>query len=350
LKRNILHNRLSKNGRKFLFGAQEHARKRKNSSCNTKKNFFLNSSKSKAIVPFLAVAIPSIAIAIGPQLALPSSTYCLNPRIPGGIGMSTTSPYTLGSIPMKGLASFSVLPSQFEIELAFRLIYASLVGAAVGLERRNSNHPAGVRTMSLVSLGACAFTLCSMYGFVGIPYTFGNGYKVDPSRMASNVASGVGFIGAGVITSDARNNVNGLTTAAAIWMAAAVGVTSGVGLYFISGVATITTIVVLSLGKSRRKVAKLTRRMQKQRSSSLFRKQKSSSLKSPSVNSSDQLHIINPSKVSLQNSKINHFSECSEDMVQRVEVAMNNYSTPILATDQLVDKYLRDTEDEPLLP
>jgi len=264
--------------------------------------------------------------------------------------MSSISPYTLAAIQNKGLGSFSFLPSPFEIELAFRLIYAALVGAAVGLERRNSNHPAGVRTMSLVSLGACVFTLCSIYGFVGIPQTFGNGVKVDASRMASNVASGVGFIGAGVITSDARNNVNGLTTAAAIWMAAAVGVTSGVGLYFISGVAALSTIAVLSLGEAKSKARIKTLRKEKQQNSSLFLNEKGESLDLPSVSSSSQAPVKKPSKVSLQKSKVNRFSDCSESMAEIVEMAITNDSTPILATDQLVDKYFREREDEPSLP
>ena len=110
--------------------------------------------------------------------------------------------------------------------------------------------------MALVSLGAAAFTLCSMYGFLTAA-SLSESTKYDPSRMASNVASGVGFIGAGVITNnrkaagvyDRKSTVGGLTTAAAIWTSAAIGVASGVGLYFISFVATVSTITILQFGK-----------------------------------------------------------------------------------------------------
>mmetsp|Transcript_20706 Transcript_20706/g.57215 ORF Transcript_20706/g.57215 Transcript_20706/m.57215 type:complete len:102 (+) Transcript_20706:1139-1444(+) len=79
----------------------------------------------------------------------------------------------------------------WEARISLRLIFAALTGAAIGKERSGKYHPAGVRTMSLVALGAALFTLCSRHGFAGTHY--------DTSRMASNVASGVGFIGAGVI-------------------------------------------------------------------------------------------------------------------------------------------------------
>ena len=162
----------------------------------------------------------------------------------------------------KTLGSFQILPTMAEIELSFRLFYATFTGAVVGLDREMSNRrqklserPAGIRTMALVSLGACAFTLCSIYGFAPLTSSFAykDSVKVDLSRMASNVASGVGFIGAGVITNDRRpgelfdrtKKVNGLTTAAAIWVAAAAGVASGVGLYFVSAMAALGTILIL---------------------------------------------------------------------------------------------------------
>jgi len=161
----------------------------------------------------------------------------------------------------RALGSFKLLPSRAEAELAFRLVFASFGGALVGLERSSSDHPAGVRTMALVSLGAASFTLCGMYGFNNAIMD-ANGLisaatKYDPSRMASSVASGVGFIGAGVITNNRQPNgmhdkdssVNGLTTAAAIWTSAAVGVASGVGLYFISATASLATVFILRFGK-----------------------------------------------------------------------------------------------------
>jgi putative Mg2+ transporter-C (MgtC) family protein len=147
----------------------------------------------------------------------------------------------------------TVIPGTIERALTLRLLYAALVGSAVGWERAASKHSAGIRTMALVSLGAAAFTICSTYGFGGLG---------DPSRMASNVASGVGFIGAGVITTQSIEEkggggvVSGLTTAAAIWISAAVGVASGVGMYYIAATAAACTIGILRFGRAKRKKLK----------------------------------------------------------------------------------------------
>jgi putative Mg2+ transporter-C (MgtC) family protein len=111
--------------------------------------------------------------------------------------------------------------------------------------------------MSLVSMGAAVFTICGTYGFANFP-------KVDASRMAANVASGVGFVGAGVITTSMRrqdkrnpnipqnNIVHGLTTAATIWISAAVGVSCGVGLLRVATTAVFVTIFILRMGRKRK--------------------------------------------------------------------------------------------------
>jgi putative Mg2+ transporter-C (MgtC) family protein len=142
-----------------------------------------------------------------------------------------------------------------EMQLSIRLVYAALMGAILGKERSLAKHSAGVRTMALVAMGASAFTVCSAYGFAN----FGH---YDPSRMASNVASGVGFVGAGVITTTAnrkQNVVHGLTTAVTIWLSAAVGVACGVGLFRIATTAVLTTIGILRLGRSEPKHRKKTK-------------------------------------------------------------------------------------------
>ena len=157
---------------------------------------------------------------------------------------------------VRPLGTLRVVPTKAEIDICIRLIVASLGGAAVGLERSSSDRPAGVRTMALVSLGAAAFTICSMYGFLSVA-SDAMGTRVDPSRMASNIVSGVGFIGAGVITNnrqasgiyDRQSSVNGLTTAAAIWVSAAVGVACGVGLYVVGASAAASTIAILRFGR-----------------------------------------------------------------------------------------------------
>ena len=165
--------------------------------------------------------------------------FVLSPRVAAAVvpNSNLAGAYGVG-VGSKSLGSFQLLPTAAELELTLRLLYASVAGAVIGFERSTSDRPAGIRTMSLVSLGAAVFTLCSIYGFMG---------DYDTSRMASNVASGVGFIGAGVITNNRKQNssyeqgssVKGLTTAAAIWVSAAVGVSAGSGMYFLSMFASI---------------------------------------------------------------------------------------------------------------
>jgi len=148
--------------------------------------------------------------------------------------------------------------AETELRLMARLVLAAMIGAALGKERSFAKHSAGVRTMSLVSMGAAVFTICSSYGFL-------NFAKVDASRMAANVASGVGFVGAGVITTSMRNQnsrspnnaqnnvVHGLTTAATIWLSAAVGVSCGVGLLRVATTAAFLTLFILRMGRKRKK-------------------------------------------------------------------------------------------------
>ena len=178
---------------------------------------------------------------------------------------------TLSSAPTSGfstqsraLGTFHFIPTKAELELCFRLLYAACSGAFIGLERSSQDRPAGVRTMALVGLGACIYAVCSTHGFLpasALGYAPGSpmlaNVKCDLSRMAANVASGVGFIGAGAIHksklhgngTEAQNVVAGLTTAAAIWVSAAVGVASATGLYFVGGVAAMSTVAILRFAK-----------------------------------------------------------------------------------------------------
>ena len=112
------------------------------------------------------------------------------------------------------------------LELTLRLGVAALAAVLIGLERELRGHPAGVRTHALVSVGAALFTIAGAYGFSDIP----RGPNVDPARIAAQVASGIGFLGAGAILRQGLG-VRGLTTAATLWIAAAVGVASGAGAY-----------------------------------------------------------------------------------------------------------------------
>lgn len=106
---------------------------------------------------------------------------------------------------------------------------AFLLGAFLGTERERRHKPAGVRTHALVSMGAALFTIISAYGFAEFAglKSYGN---MDPARVAAQIVAGVGFIGAGLIFKE-QSNVRGLTTAASIWLVAAIGTGVGAGLY-----------------------------------------------------------------------------------------------------------------------
>jgi len=128
------------------------------------------------------------------------------------------------------------------VEMTLRFLLAAALGAAIGYQRERAGKAAGVRTHILVSSGAALFTLVSIYGFTG--------GTADISRVAAGVVAGIGFIGAGVILRGQRGEgVAGLTTAASMWAAAAVGVAAGTGMYLISVIAAAVTVGVLFLPK-----------------------------------------------------------------------------------------------------
>lgn len=123
-----------------------------------------------------------------------------------------------------------------QLEYLFRIIIAAILGLLIGHERKNRNKSAGIRTHAIVALGAALIMVVSKYGFTDIP-------NYDAARVAAQVVSGVGFLGAGVIF--VRNNlVNGLTTAAGMWATAGVGLAIGSGLYVL-GILTALFIIVL---------------------------------------------------------------------------------------------------------
>jgi putative Mg2+ transporter-C (MgtC) family protein len=130
-----------------------------------------------------------------------------------------------------------------ELDVAARLLVAALLGAAIGLEREIHDHPAGMRTHLLVALGSALFTVISIFGFVGV-LGAGQSTPVDPSRVAAQVVTGIGFLGAGAILKFGTT-VRGLTTAASLWTAAAIGMAAGAADYVLAAVG--TAIVVFSL-------------------------------------------------------------------------------------------------------
>jgi putative Mg2+ transporter-C (MgtC) family protein len=125
-----------------------------------------------------------------------------------------------------------------QLDLALRLTVGLVLGAVIGFERELHRQPAGFRTHSLVALGAALFTVVSAFGFTGD--------NVDPTRIAAQIVSGIGFIGAGTIL-QYRGHIRGLTTAASLWSVAAIGTAAGAGLYVVAVVGTLLILVILSI-------------------------------------------------------------------------------------------------------
>ncbi|KAL9188069.1 hypothetical protein ACHAXT_006447 [Thalassiosira profunda] len=131
------------------------------------------------------------------------------------------------------------------------LLMAVFLGSLIGYERRSSDRPAGIRTMALVSLGSALFTINSTFGFLSGPMAW------DSSRVSAAIPSGVGFLGAGLIvkssevdpeTGERHHLVQGITTAAATWLSAAVGIACGGGMYFTAGFSTALNLLLLRFG------------------------------------------------------------------------------------------------------
>lgn len=123
-------------------------------------------------------------------------------------------------------------------EMLLRLALAMLLGSVIGFERERSGKPAGVRTHGMVSLGAALFAVVSLYGFGGAG---------DPARVAAQVVAGIGFLGAGAILHE-RGSVQGLTTAASLWVTAAIGLAVGTGMALMSLATTVLVFVLLRFG------------------------------------------------------------------------------------------------------
>lgn len=133
-------------------------------------------------------------------------------------------------------------------ELLLRILLSVLCGYFIGHERTNQGKHAGVRTHSIVAVASCLMMIVSQYGFEDffkdVAYS-GVEMRLDPSRVAAQIVSGIGFLGAGMIYVQ-KNTVTGLTTAAGIWATAGIGMAIGGGMYFI-GIATTAVIVIVQL-------------------------------------------------------------------------------------------------------
>jgi putative Mg2+ transporter-C (MgtC) family protein len=115
-------------------------------------------------------------------------------------------------------------------------LVALILGMAIGLEREYRRHPAGLRTMAMVSVGSCLFTLLG---------TIVDGRSVDPTRIAAQVVTGIGFLGAGAILRQGVT-VHGLTTAASIWVVAAIGMAVGFGFYILPTICALMVVIALA--------------------------------------------------------------------------------------------------------
>ena len=124
------------------------------------------------------------------------------------------------------------------LDVTARLFVALILGGLIGMERERQERAAGLRTVTMVSLGSCLFTLLSAYGFE----------RTDPSRVAAQIVTGIGFLGAGTIFMR-KDLVRGLTTAATIWATAAVGMAAAVAQYYAAFITTLLVLIVLMVLK-----------------------------------------------------------------------------------------------------
>ncbi|MGG1516505.1 MgtC/SapB family protein [Paenibacillus oryzisoli] len=130
------------------------------------------------------------------------------------------------------------------LELSIRIVIAVVLGGIVGFERELGDHAAGFRTHILVCLGSALISLLSIYGFAEFAYE--PNVRLDPSRLAAQVVSGIGFLGAGTIMRTGVS-VSGLTTAASLWVVAAIGLAVGAGFYYGAALATVAMLISLFL-------------------------------------------------------------------------------------------------------
>ena len=126
-------------------------------------------------------------------------------------------------------------------EFIIRLLVATALGAVIGLDREYRTKAAGFRTHVLVALGSALFMIISVHGFDDLPKDQMT-LRMDPARIAAQVVTGIGFIGAGTIIFQ-KNVVKGLTTAAGLWVTAAVGMACGVGMYVLAIVSTLLVLI-----------------------------------------------------------------------------------------------------------
>ena len=161
----------------------------------------------------------------------------------GGAGTPECAEHPRGTGPIRRRGQdIGVLPHLGWATALARLALAAGLGGAIGIERELRDRYAGLRTHLLVSLGSALFTIVSAYAWTG--FEFHNGVNYDPTRIAAQIVTGIGFLGAGAIMRQGIS-VHGLTTAATLWMSAAIGMTAATGFYTVAVLATAVTLLAL---------------------------------------------------------------------------------------------------------
>lgn len=145
---------------------------------------------------------------------------------------------------MENLIDMIIDPSVTLVGATFKLLLSLILGSIIGLERRRKGQIAGMRTFSLICMGATLAMLVSIY----IPQEYMGLKNGDPGRIAAQVISGIGFLGAGAII-QMKGSVKGLTTAAGIWMTAAIGLAVGAGMYMVSVIAVLFILFILAFAE-----------------------------------------------------------------------------------------------------
>lgn len=141
-----------------------------------------------------------------------------------------------------------ILRPEWEILLENRVLLllavSALCGTLVGIEREHAEKPAGLRTNLFICVGSCLFTIASIFSW---KYVAGESSPVDPGRIAAQIVTGVGFLGAGVILKTSRGDIVGITTASTIWLVAAIGMMVGLGFPLLGLLVAFTTTILLFL-------------------------------------------------------------------------------------------------------
>lgn len=182
-------------------------------------------------------------------------------------------------------------------EILIRLFLASLFGALIGLERERKDWTAGMRTHMMVCLGSALIMMVSSFGFSDI---LGTAHvELDPSRVAAQVISGIGFIGAGTILFLRQGIIRGLTTASGLWTVAAIGLATGGGMYFAGAATTVLALIILWALQPLEK--KITQRFKKEKILRIITSQQANP--SEILKKIGQINTLNFSNFSINNSE-----------------------------------------------